>query len=66
MNYLSDQFLIYLGRWILSAFVMMLPLWLLVRTKCCYENKYKEYIHLLLVQIIGAFIFYPIDYLIFK
>lgn len=61
-----EQFLIYLLRWIVSAFVMMIPLWFLIKIKCCYGNKYMEYIHLLIVQIIGAFIFYKIDAWIFK
>jgi len=65
VDYFSFQFLLYLGRWILSALVMMLPLWLLIKIKCC-SGKYQEFIHLVIVQIIGAIIFYPIDYLIFK
>jgi len=64
-DYFLIQFLIYLLRWIASAFIMMIPLWFLVRTKCC-KGKYQEYIHLILVQIIGAFIFYNIDKYIFK
>jgi len=66
MDYLSIHFMIYLGRWILSSFVMMAPLYLLVKYKCCIGSKYSEYIHLLLVQIIGSIIFYRIDYYIFK
>jgi len=65
MNYISDQFIIYLCRWILSAFVMMIPLWFLVKINCC-KGKYQEYIHLVLIQIVGAFIFFPIDTIIFK
>jgi len=65
INYLSEQYIIYLGRWILSAIVMMLPLYLLVKYNCC-KGKYQEYIHLLLIQVVGSFIFYPIDLLIFK
>lgn len=65
MDYLSIQFLIYLFRWILSAVVMMLPLYVLVRYRCC-SGKYQEYIHLIIVQIIGAFIFFGIDKWIFS
>jgi hypothetical protein len=64
-DYFSFQFLIYLGRWILSAIVMFFPLWILVKFKCC-EGKYQEYIHLVLVQIIGAIIFYHLDKIIFS
>jgi len=63
--YFNEQYLIYLFRWIISAIVMMLPLYLLVKFDCC-KNKYQEYIHLLIIQVIGSFIFYPIDLLIFK
>jgi hypothetical protein len=63
-DYFSIQFLIYLGRWILSAFVMMLPLWCLVKFNCC-KGKYQEYIHLLIIQIVGAIIFFHLDKLIF-
>jgi len=66
MDYLSLNFLLYVGRWILSAFVMMPFIYLLIKYKCCISNKYTEYIHLLIVQIIGAFIFYNIDKLIFN
>jgi len=64
-GFLSIKFLVYLLRWIFSAFVMMIPLWFLVKFKCC-NSKYQEYIHLILVQIIGAFIFWNIDKIIFK
>ena len=63
-DYLSIHFLIYLGRWIISAVVMLPFIYLLVRYKCC-ESKYKEYIHLIIVQIIGSFIFFEIDKYIF-
>jgi len=66
MDYFSLYFLLYLLRWVISAFIMMIPLWFLVKIKCCYGNKYQEFIHLLIVQIIGAFIFFPIDYFIFS
>jgi hypothetical protein len=58
-KYLTKQFSVYVGRWILSAFVMMPPLWFFSKI---IENNY---INLLLVQIIGAFIFYRIDEYIF-
>jgi len=66
MDYLSLQFLIYLGRWLLSAVVMAFPLALLIKYKCCANSKYMEYIHLVLVSITGAFIFYRLDYYLFK
>ncbi len=65
MDYLTLQFGVYLLRWILSAIVMFIPLYLLVETNCC-KGKYQEYIHLLLVQIFGAFIFFNIDKWIFR
>jgi len=65
MDYLSVHFALYLLRWVASAFVMMLPLYVLVKLQCC-KGKYEEYIHLILVQIVGAFIFYNIDAYIFK
>jgi len=74
--YFSDQFIIYLFRWIISGIVMLLPLYFLIKYNCCditiKINKLnksfniKEYLHILILQIIGAFIFYPIDKLIFK
>jgi len=66
MDYLSLQFIIYLARWITSGLVMLIPLYLLIKFECCLQSKYKEYIHILILQIIGAFIFYPIDKLILK
>jgi len=65
MDYLSTTFLIYLLRWIASAFVMMIPLWFLIKFDCC-KGKYQEYVHLVLVQVAGAFIFFYIDQYIFK
>jgi ABC-type glycerol-3-phosphate transport system permease component len=65
MDFLSLNFLIYLLRWILSAFVMMIPMYFLIKFDI-FKGKYQEYIHLIIVQIIGAFIFYKIDYFIFK
>jgi len=66
MDYFSIQFTIYLFRWIVSAFIMFLPLWILVKMECCKDNKYQEYLHLLICQIVGAFIFFEIDKFIFK
>ena len=65
MSFISIKFLIYLTRWIISAFVMMIPLYFLQKYNCC-EGKYKEYLHLIIIQIIGAFIFFYIDGFIFK
>jgi ABC-type glycerol-3-phosphate transport system permease component len=65
-SYFSFNFLIYVFRWIFSAFVMMIPLYLINRIKLTDKLKYKEYIDLVLIQIIGAFIFWWIDQLIFK
>jgi len=65
ISYFSIDFLIYLGRWILSGIIMLVPLWYLIKTKCC-EGKYQEYIHLILVQLIGSIIFWYVDQWIFK
>ncbi len=65
-SYLSFEFFLYLVRWILSAFVMMIPLYLINRYKITEKFKYKEYIDLILIQIIGAFIFWWIDQMIFR
>jgi len=65
MSYISEQYFIYLLRWLLSYVVMLIPLYLLVKTDCC-KSKYQEYVHLLIIQVIGSFLFYPIDLLIFK
>ena len=65
MDYLTWQFSAYLLRWVLSAIVMFLPLYFLVKIDCC-RGKYQEYVHLLLVQIFGAFIFFNIDKWIFQ
>ena len=59
------EYFIYLGRWILSYFVLLVPLWLLMKWNCC-NNKYQEYIHLFILQVVGSIIFYPIDKMIFK
>ena len=74
-SYLSIDFLIYIMRWIFSAFVMMIPLYFinkfnitekLLNKKLEKYKKYKEYIDLIIIQIIGAFIFWWIDQMIFK
>jgi len=65
-SYFSFDFLIYVFRWIFSAFIMMIPLYLINRFKLTDKLKYKEYIDLILVQIIGAFIFFYIDFMIFS
>jgi len=69
-SYLSTQFAVYLIRWILSGVVMIVPLYFLIKWDCCNfgdkYKKYQEYFHLIVVQIIGAFIFYHIDQIIFK
>jgi len=66
MDYFSTTFGVYLLRWIFSAFVMMVPLYFLNKYKVTNKFKYKEYIDLIIVQIIGAFIFFNIDKLIFN
>jgi len=65
-DYFSFTFLLYLCRWILSAFVMMLPLFFIQRYKLTNRfGKYKEYIDLIIVQIVGAFLFFELDKYIF-
>jgi len=64
-EYLTVTFGLYVGRWILSAVVMMPFLWLLIRLRCCLTWRLGEYVHLLIVQVIGAFIFYRADQLLF-
>ena len=67
MNFFTEQFGIYLSRWIFSAFVMMIPLWIINKYNLTIVfGKYKEYVDLIIVSIIGAFIFYNIDQYIFK
>ena len=67
MNFLTENFFWYLCRWILSAFVMMAPLWIINQYDLTIKfGKYKEYIDLIIVSIIGAFIFYNIDLYIFR
>jgi len=67
MCFLTEQFGIYLSRWIFSAFVMMIPLVIINKYGLTKKfGKYKEYIDLVIVSIIGAFIFYNIDQYIFK
>jgi len=65
MDYFSFSFFIYFLRWILSGFLMLIPLYFLIKYNCCY-NKYQEYIHIIILQAIGAFFFYPIDNFIFN
>jgi len=65
-SYISLEFILYLLRWILSAFVMMLPLYIINHYKITEKYKFKEYIDLIIIQIIGAFVFWWIDQLIFK
>jgi ABC-type glycerol-3-phosphate transport system permease component len=66
-DYFSFTFFIYLLRWIFSAFVMMIPLFLIQKTNLTSRfGKYKEYIDLILVQIFGAFVFFEIDKIIFN
>lgn len=70
-NYASIEFGIYLCRWIISAFVMMVPLYFinkfhLTEFKNKKLSKYKEYLDLIIVSIIGAFIFFNIDQIIFN
>jgi len=67
MCFFTERFGIYLSRWLLSAFVMMIPLVLINKYSLTKKfGKYKEYIDLVIVSIIGAFIFYNIDQYIFK
>jgi len=68
-SYFTMDFLIYVGRWIASAFIMMIPLYIInnyIKFSSNIYNKYKEYFDLVLVQIVGAFIFWYIDQYIFK
>jgi hypothetical protein len=58
--FLTKQFFIYLLRWILSAFVMMIPLWALQ------PRISNDYVKLILAQIFGAFMFFKIDEVIFS
>jgi hypothetical protein len=58
--FFTKQFFIYLLRWIFSAFVMMIPLWVL---QSHIDNDYAK---LILVQIFGAFVFFKIDEIIFS
>lgn len=71
ISYFSFDFILYILRWIFSAFIMMIPLYLLNKYNITSQSKlkklypYKEYIDLIIVQIIGAFIFWWIDQIIF-
>ncbi len=61
-DYTSLHFLLYVGRWILSAIVMMAPLYFIKK----YTTITNEYVHLIMIQIIGAFIFYQLDAYLFR
>jgi len=65
-SYFCLDFLLYVGRWIFSAFVMMIPLYFINKYNITKRLKYKEYIDLIIIQIIGAFVFWYIDQWIFK
>jgi len=66
-DYFSFTFFVYLCRWIISAFVMMIPLFLIQKFGLTNRfGKYKEYIDLVIVQIFGAFVFFNIDKIIFN
>jgi uncharacterized oligopeptide transporter (OPT) family protein len=71
ISYFSFDFALYVLRWIFSAFIMIIPLYLLNKYNITSQNNlkkfyiYKEYIDLIIVQIIGAFIFWWIDQIIF-
>ena len=67
-SYLSYDFLLYVGRWIFSAFIMMIPLYYINKYNITSKinEKYKEHIDLIIIQIIGAFVFWYIDQWIFK
>ena len=60
MSYFSKHYLVYVGRWILSAVVMMPFLYLV---SLFIEN---QYISLIIIQIIGSLIFYKIDAYLFS
>ena len=63
-DYLTFNYLIYLIRWLASAIVMFVPLYFINKYKLTDNLKYKEYIDLIILQIIGSIIFYKIDKLI--
>ena len=65
-SYFSFEFFLYLIRWVVSAFIMMIPLYLINHFKITEKFKFKEYIDLILVQIFGAFVFWWIDQMIFR
>jgi len=60
-DYLTFNYLIYLLRWLLSAIIMFIPLYFINKYKLTDNLKYKEYIDLLILQVIGSIIFYKID-----
>lgn len=59
-DFLTVKFAVYLIRWIISGFVM-LPFMLIMRY---YDIPFS--VNVITGQIIGAFIFYKIDSMIFK
>jgi hypothetical protein len=58
-DFLSKQYGIYLGRWVISAFVMM-PIMILL------ESFLPLWGNLIVGQIFGSLIFFKIDKWIFK
>lgn len=59
-DFLTVKFAVYLIRWIISGFVM-LPFMLIMKY---YDIPFS--VNVITGQIIGAFIFYKIDSMIFK
>lgn len=59
-DFLTVKFAVYLIRWIISGFVM-LPFMLIMKY---YDILFS--VNVIIGQIIGAFIFYKIDGMIFK
>ena len=59
-DFLTVKFAVYVVRWIISGFVM-LPFMLIMK---CYDVPFSA--NVIIGQIIGAFIFYKIDGMIFK
>jgi len=60
-DYLTLNYLLYLTRWLISGVIAFIPLYFLIKYKCCEGNKYAEYIHLLITQFALAFLFYKVD-----
>lgn len=59
-DFLTVKFAVYLIRWIISGFIM-LPFMLIMKY---YDVPFS--VNVIIGQIIGAFIFYKIDSMIFK